>query len=85
MRDPLHEVFLSAEEEEQGRHHIDRGYREREAHLACVYLRQKNAERLLLGIAAGEERAKLDEMLDSADSRLELAYEKRRKDNHRGR
>ena len=42
-------------------------------------------ERLLLGIAAGEERAKLDEMLDSADSRLELAYEKRRKDNHRGR
>ena len=42
-------------------------------------------ERLLLGIAAGEERAKLDEMLDSADSKLELAYEKRRKDHHRER
>lgn len=42
-------------------------------------------ERLLLGIAAGEERAKLCEMLDSADSKLELAYEKRRKDDHRER
>ena len=42
-------------------------------------------ERFLLGIAAGEERAKLEDMLNTADARLEVAYEKRRKDNHRKR
>ncbi len=42
-------------------------------------------ERFLLGVAAGEERAKLEEMLDTADARLEVAYEKRRKNNHRKR
>ena len=42
-------------------------------------------ERFLLGIAAGEESAKLEDMLNAADAKLELAYEKRRKDNHRKR
>ena len=42
-------------------------------------------ERFLLGVAAGEERTKLEEMLNTADARLEVAYEKRRKDNHRKR
>ena len=42
-------------------------------------------ERFLLGVAAGEERTKLEEMLNTADARLEIAYEKRRKDNHRKR
>lgn len=45
----------------------------------------KAYERFLLGVAAGEERAKLEEMLDAADSKLETAYEKRRKDNNRKR
>lgn len=42
-------------------------------------------ERFLLGVAAGEERTKLEEMLNTAEARLEVAYEKRRKDNHRER
>ena len=42
-------------------------------------------ERFLLGVAAGEERTKLEELLNTADARLEVAYEKRRKDNHRER
>ena len=42
-------------------------------------------ERFLLGVAAGEERSKLEDMLNTADARLEVAYEKRRKDNHRER
>ena len=42
-------------------------------------------ERFLLGVAAGEEREKLEEMLNAADARLEKAYEKRRKDNNRQR
>ena len=42
-------------------------------------------ERFLLGVAAGEDRKKLEDMLNTADARLEVAYEKRRKDNHRKR
>ena len=42
-------------------------------------------ERFLLGVAAGEERVKLEELLNTADARLEVIYEKRRKDNHRKR
>ena len=42
-------------------------------------------ERFLLGVAAGEDRKKLEEMLSTADARLEVAYEKRRKDHNRKR
>ena len=42
-------------------------------------------ERFLLGVAAGEDRAKLEDMLNTADARLEVAYEKRRKDDNRQR
>lgn len=42
-------------------------------------------ERFLLGVAAGEDRKKLEEMLNTADARLEIAYEKRRKDHNRKR
>ena len=42
-------------------------------------------ERFLLGVAAGEDKAKLEDMLNTADARLEVAYEKRRKDNNRQR
>ncbi len=41
--------------------------------------------RFLFSLAGGEEPAKLTALLDSADSRLEKAYEKRRKDNNRQR
>lgn len=37
----------------------------------------------LFSLAGGEDAQKLHALLDSADSRLEKAYEKRRKDNHR--
>jgi len=37
----------------------------------------------LLSVAGGEETSKLNALLDGANSRLEKAYEKRRKDNHR--
>ena len=39
-------------------------------------------ERFLLGVAAGEDGRKLKEMLDVAEARLEVAYEKRRKDDY---
>lgn len=40
--------------------------------------------RFLLGVAAGEDRKKLEQLLRNADSRLEAAYEKeRRKDDNR--
>lgn len=39
--------------------------------------------RFLLGIAAGEDRKKLEQLLNNADSRLEAAYEKCRKDDNR--
>ena len=42
-------------------------------------------ERFLLGVAAGEDQKKLEEMLNTADARLEIAYEKRRKDHNRKR
>ncbi len=41
--------------------------------------------KFLFSLAGGEEPAKLTALLDSADSRLEKAYEKRRKDNNRQR
>ena len=39
--------------------------------------------RFLLGVAAGEEKEKLEKMLNNADARLEAAYEKNRKDDNR--
>lgn len=39
--------------------------------------------RFLLGIAAGEDKGKLEKMLNNADARLEAAYEKNRKDDNR--
>ena len=41
--------------------------------------------RFLLGVAAGEEHEALERMLNAADEKLEEAYEKRGKDNHRQR
>ena len=38
--------------------------------------------KFLFSLAGGEDSAKLTALLDSADSRLEKAYEKRRKDNN---
>ncbi|MBO5940589.1 MAG: hypothetical protein J6R18_05285 [Kiritimatiellae bacterium] len=40
-------------------------------------------QRLLLGIAAGEDRKELEKMLKNADSKLEALYEKNRKDDNR--
>ena len=37
--------------------------------------------RFLLGVAAGEDRKKLEQLLKNADSRLEAAYEKERRKN----
>ena len=39
--------------------------------------------RFLLGVAAGEERKKLEQLLNNADSRLEAAYEKCGKNDNR--
>ena len=39
--------------------------------------------RFLLGVAAGEDRKKLEQFLNNADSRLEAAYEKCGKDDNR--
>jgi hypothetical protein len=39
--------------------------------------------RFLLGVAAGEDRKKLEQLLNNADSRLEAAYEKCGKDDNR--
>ena len=38
--------------------------------------------RFLLGVAAGEDRKKLEQLLNNADSRLEAIHEKRRKDDN---
>lgn len=39
--------------------------------------------RFLLGVAAGEDKKKLEQLLNNADSRMEAVYEKNRKDDNR--
>jgi hypothetical protein len=40
-------------------------------------------QRLLLGIAAGEDKKELEKMLKNADLKLEALYEKNRKNDNR--
>jgi hypothetical protein len=45
----------------------------------------KTYQRFLLGVAAGEDRAKLTEFLNLADAKMEAVYEENRKDDNRQR
>ena len=46
IRDALYQVFLTVEEEEQARDHVDRRHREGEADLPLVDLGEEDAQRL---------------------------------------